>query len=862
MQKIQVKNRKLNTIIDPTLLGTILLLMAIGLIAQFSVSSELVLHAPYDYISLFDVHLYVTLAGALSLACVVFASFSESMVKRVASVSIFIVTGLLAFSIYFGPPLYNTIYPFIVLFIGLFLCHYISVNEVPQSIFAKQSWVLFIYTLVIYGVLILQGDLFNTLLVFVLMISLTFVAKWYKTSVLLVGLSVLATSPIFLSSYYLSRITNSLNPWYDEFGNTYQLSQSFIAFSGGELFGVGFGASIIKEQLPNAHEAFVLSVLSEEFGVLFVIAIVIICSFLTYQFLSIYRNLKLLNLNFEAMLCFALNTMFTIYWTLNICIISGLFPTRNLPFPLLSYSPSSTLFFALVFALVVHLNKQARHMLQKRPDYSKEIPNKRPFYKESSLYILALITFMLSGRLLSLALADGKASEKYAMYTYAQTKNDDNTREFRGQIFDRNGSLMAFNQDKVNIAVDTARINLNHEFMHVLRLLELETGRTAQSLLAYKAQGSRFRYLKRNVDIDLANRIKRFNIPHLLYQPSSIRIYPFAEATAPLLGLTDIDNLGIDGIEKAYHEQLEKQDIQLTIDSHLQTKIFELLRSSLADVGSEDSSMTLVDAKSGEILAMANYPSFDPVERHRLEMANVKNDPLIERFKLGTLINPFVDIAASDGAILSHDNSLEPQVEGDTSAISLLSPKRLHKVLTFVGFGQKVSVAPRVELNSVILAPSQWSSDFLTSAIIGSSISATPVQILRAYLPLFNNGRIEEISLVQKNVKAPSTSSVSLIVSSNIIDGTFARINIIDDAGSDYWISESLATVPNIDHKKGLSSIYIGSVESGGIGLGIITTLSINNDQQDGEQRVKEISEQAINLSLKILSKTNSRDPK
>lgn len=175
--------------------------------------------------------------------------------------------------------------------------------------------------------------------------------------VAIVLLAVLAmTSP-----YRLQRLTTFLNPWSNPFGAGYQLTQSLIAFGRGGIFGVGLGNSIQKLfYLPEAHTDFLFAVLAEELGLVGEILVLGLFVILIGRSLLLGRRAYLANRLFPAFVAYGFSLWLGLQAIINIGVNAGLFPTKGLTLPLISYGGSSLLIVCVVIGILLRISYELR----------------------------------------------------------------------------------------------------------------------------------------------------------------------------------------------------------------------------------------------------------------------------------------------------------------------------------------------------------------------------------------------------------------------------------------------------------------------------------------------------------------------
>jgi len=162
-------------------------------------------------------------------------------------------------------------------------------------------------------------------------------------------------------SYRMQRLVTFTDPWADQFGSGYQLTQSLIAFGRGDLFGMGLGNSVQKLfYLPEAHTDFVFAVIAEEFGVVGAVFTVCLYLLLTLRALEIGRFANMAGLQFQAYLAYGLGLLLGGQALINIGVNIGLLPTKGLTLPLLSYGGSSLLAVCFVVGLLLRIDYETR----------------------------------------------------------------------------------------------------------------------------------------------------------------------------------------------------------------------------------------------------------------------------------------------------------------------------------------------------------------------------------------------------------------------------------------------------------------------------------------------------------------------
>lgn len=357
----------------------------------------------------------------------------------------------------------------------------------------------------------------------------------------------------------------------------------------------------------------------------------------------------------------------------------------------------------------------------------------------------------------------------------------------RAPIMDRSGTLfLATNKDALSAFITPNKLESAQTLMPFLK------EHFPQSIPRLSLQNNRnFMYLKRRLsDAELAL-IKQHNLPDikLLREPS--RYYP-NPSTAPVIGITDIDNNGTMGIELLYNNHLAGQPttcflerdarlghfyfsketkvqghsgkpITLTLQSDLQFLAYEEVNEWVKKYGAHTAAALIMNPQNGEILAMVNAPGFDPHDTQTLDLESAKNFTVAESYELGSVIKVCAALAALEEGVVTADelincrNTKTTILEGRTintwKAHGLITFKdvlrgsnnigtaivakrlgtKLYDYYNRLGFGSKTGIELPGEQTGFINPPAKWSKQSIISLSYGYEIRATLLQIARAF---------------------------------------------------------------------------------------------------------------------------------
>lgn len=249
----------------------------------------------------------------------------------------------------------------------LFLVAYLAGYLVRRHDEVRQSWWGFTKPMLVLTVaaflLLSEPDFGATVVIGAAFMGMIFLsgAKLHQFGVLVVVCLVVLMGLIWSQPYRMERLIGYTDPWADQFGAGYQLTQSLIAFGRGDIAGVGLGNSLQKQfYLPEAHTDFVFAILAEEFGLLGSIFIVLMFSLLIYRAFKIARVAEKASMLFHAYLSYGIAILLGVQASINLGVNMGLLPTKGLTLPLVSYGGSSLVVSIACIAILLRVHNETR----------------------------------------------------------------------------------------------------------------------------------------------------------------------------------------------------------------------------------------------------------------------------------------------------------------------------------------------------------------------------------------------------------------------------------------------------------------------------------------------------------------------
>src|SRR5690554_3404650 len=259
----------------------------------------------------------------------------------------------------------------------------------------------------------------------------------------------------------------------------------------------------------------------------------------------------------------------------------------------------------------------------------------------------------------------------------------------RGSILDRNGRELAVSVPVQTVWADPKRVHEGDGLANRERWLALaEVFRTDVNDLMSKVSDliRRFVYLERKVTPGVADFVRQLGIPGVYLKTESRRFYPAGEIAAHVVGFTDIDGLGIEGLEAIYNQILtgipgervyrkdaagrvveeirvteaqQPQQLTLSIDQRLQSLAYAEVKKAVRYHQATSGSAVIVDVKTGEVLAMVNSPSYNPNNRNTLQPHRLRNRAITDAYEPGSTVKPLAVLAGLEAGVIKADDVVD-----------------------------------------------------------------------------------------------------------------------------------------------------------------------------------------------------------
>ena len=373
----------------------------------------------------------------------------------------------------------------------------------------------------------------------------------------------------------------------------------------------------------------------------------------------------------------------------------------------------------------------------------------------------------------------------------------------RGVITDRNGEPLAVSTPVTAIIANPQQIQ-SDDIDRLAKAMGLPVSQLRSRLQRYRNKS--FMYLARQLPAEEAKRILDLDIIGVSGHREYRRFYPAGEVTAQLVGVTNISDHGLEGVELAYDSWLSGElgtkkvikdragriindisliksaksgeDLRLSIDLRVQYAAYRALKKAVLKHNAKSGSVVVLDVQSGEVLAMVNQPSFNPNDRASLRQNAVRNRALTDLMEPGSTVKPFTILAALESGLFGLDSVIETspgylkvdyktfvdpidygqlnlagvlkkssQV-GTTKLALAMDPQLTRDLFQRVGFGEVVGSGFPGETMGRLPAYQTWDPVTQATFAFGYGLNVSPLQLARAYMVLANNGIRKEVSLV------------------------------------------------------------------------------------------------------------------
>ncbi len=377
----------------------------------------------------------------------------------------------------------------------------------------------------------------------------------------------------------------------------------------------------------------------------------------------------------------------------------------------------------------------------------------------------------------------------------------------RGRVLDRSGQLLATSVPVPSVwAIPKDLKATPEQRLQLAKLLGMNSSELDQRLASGSAH---FAWLRRQIDTETWSQIDKLGIKGVYQSREYRRRYPEGESAAHVVGFTNLEDQGQEGVELAFQRQLQGRngsrgvvkdrlgrviedmgthtepadgsDIALSVDAKVQFFAYQRVREAVLENKAKAGSVVVLDVQTGEILALANYPSYDPGERGKRSGEQLRNRALTDIFEPGSTMKPFVVglaletgrvkpetlINASAGSMViggfaikdSHHYgtlSVREVIQkssniGTVRMAMQMQPHELWDVFSSVGYGQKPQISFPGAVNGRLRPWKTWRPIEQATMAYGYGLSASLLQIARAYTTFARDGEVIPVTMLRQD---------------------------------------------------------------------------------------------------------------
>ena len=390
----------------------------------------------------------------------------------------------------------------------------------------------------------------------------------------------------------------------------------------------------------------------------------------------------------------------------------------------------------------------------------------------------------------------------------------------RGEIVDRNGHVLAYSVDADSVFADPSEIEHPDKVAQLVCAALDECGpRDRQEMAQSLRRDSQFVYLARKVSPDEAQRVKALELKGVAFIKESRRYYPKKELASHVLGYVGLDNTGLAGLESTYDAQVRGTEgkilvqtdarrhalssridraatagvsLELTIDQYLQHIAERELRAGVEENNAAGGTALIMEPNTGEILALANWPTFNPNAFGKADERERRNRAIQDLYEPGSTFKVVTASAALEEHVVTPNDLIDcapgyitfpgrkPIYDfhrygvlsftdvivksSNIGAIKVglrLGPERLGRYVSRFGFGQAVGPDFRGESSGIVWNPAKLDSSALASVSMGYQVAVTPLQMATAVSSVANGGSLMEPRVVRAFIKDGRRSMVA-----------------------------------------------------------------------------------------------------
>jgi len=467
---------------------------------------------------------------------------------------------------------------------------------------------------------------------------------------------------------------------------------------------------------------------------------------------------------------------------------------------------------------------------------SKKVNKRNDKYKPTTVawrfyVVLGVILFVYSGLLARSAYIQviepdmlKKQGDMRSLRTASKTVQ-------RGSIVDRNGDELAVSVPVETIWADpkivmqNKALEMKEHWQALADVLDQNVNDLTSRVLRHPTK--RFVYIERQVSPAMANYVRQLKIPGIHLRRESKRFYPAGEISAHIVGFTNVDDKGIEGVERVYDQLLtgtngkqqyrkdakgrtieilkvenatQPKNVQLSIDQRIQALAYKELKGAVKAFKATSGSVVVTNVNTGEILAIVNSPSYNPNNRRNTAIHRFRNRAITDFYEPGSTIKPLTVLSALEFGAVNSETIIntspghmrlggrrvsDPRNYGKqtltdilvnssnmgTTKLALSLPKEFFLDKFFeAGFGEDTGTGLVGESSGIMHDRNRWSKIELATLSYGMGVATSPLQLARLYSAIANGGIKRSLTILKTTPENNQFNKVERIFSKNNSD--------------------------------------------------------------------------------------------
>jgi cell division protein FtsI (penicillin-binding protein 3) len=540
------------------------------------------------------------------------------------------------------------------------------------------------------------------------------------------------------------------------------------------------------------------------------------------------------------------------------------------------------------------------------------------------ILLLAVLASLLIWRVLSLQVLDTERGHEFLQgQGDARTMRTEHIPAYRGVISDRNGEPLAISTPVASIWINPKHIkNEEDRWQELADLLGMSYQQLSDKVTKNSRRG--FVYLRRHLSPQVAEEILALRIKGVNVQREYKRYYPAGEVASHIVGFTNIDDQGQEGMELAFNSWLEGRsgskrvlkdlhgnvfrdigqlepaspgkELMLSIDMRLQYLAYRELKAAMQRVEAKSGSVVMLDSQTGEVLAMASQPSFNPNNRRELKPATMRNRAMTDMFEPGSTVKPLTVVTALESGRYKPDTMIntnpgyikvgrktlmDPVNYGSidltrvltkssqvgTSKLALdLDEQSVWEVFSRFGLGSSTGSGFPGESAGLLPGRPNWRPIERVNFAFGYGLAVTPLQLAQAYSVFASGGVLRPATLLRQEDVLDGERVISESVALQLIemletvtgeDGTAKRARV-----ASYSVAGKTGTVHKVSSKGGYADSRYMAIFAGMAPASnprIVTVVMIDEpslDKYHGGESAAPVFSKVMSDALRILDVT------